>query len=154
MRQILFSILVTRGTVWQLQMFLPNLRRYWTFLECEMSNSLHNYPRVTRLIRLYGLLYNFGIHSFRTTWLCLIIDVLEILAKFLEPSVDRTVINCAFPFRIANVLHCSVRTSKASVLKLVYVTHWSMQLSNHICCEACMQNRRQNMSVHQLPRYY
>ena len=43
------------------------------------------------------------IHDFRLYWPCLIIDVLESWAKFLEPSGYGIVINCRFTLCLANV---------------------------------------------------
>ena len=49
---------------------------------------------------------SFGIHNFRFTWPCLIVEVLATWAKLLAPPGCYTVINCAFTFSTANIFGC------------------------------------------------
>ena len=54
-------------------------------------------PGDTHWICFYGLEHSIGIYGFRPTWTCLIIEILAIWAKFLEPDYD-TVVKCTFTF--------------------------------------------------------
>ena len=60
-------------------------------------------PIATHQIFCYGLEHGFGILGFRSTWPCLVVEVLVIRVKFLEPSGYCTVINCTFTFGPTNI---------------------------------------------------
>ena len=53
--------------------------------------------------------FHYRIYGFKSTWPCLIIEVLATRAKFLEPSGLCTMINCTFTFWALNVFGCSHR---------------------------------------------
>ena len=92
------------------------------------------------------------IHTFRSTWPCLIIKVVAAQIKFPQPSADCTAISCAFTFYTANVFGCfwgvidQFKLVKHNFLKstLSDVDLYSFQTSEAMHC----------MSEHQLPRYY
>ena len=109
-------------------------------------------PNATLWIWFYSLEHRLGIHSYRSTWSSLIVEVLATWAKFLKPSGYSTVINCAFAFHTTNVFSCccSVMTQfEAKVPKLDYVACSSVWLLNHIRSEAMHK-----VSPHQLSRYH
>ena len=56
----------------------------------------------THHICLYGLEHGLGTYGFRSTWPCLIIEVLGTQVRFLEPSGYLTVIKCTFTFCTTN----------------------------------------------------
>ena len=109
----------------------------------------------THWICLYGLEQGFRINSFRSTWPCLIIEILLVPAKFLKPFGFCTVINCIFPFCKTNVFSCfcSVMTQFKLMMhkfpNLDYVAHSSVQLLNLKQSKAM-----HSISAHQLPWYY
>ena len=60
----------------------------------------------TRQICLYGLEQGLGIHGFKLTWSCLVVEVLSIQVKFLRLFAYCTEINCTFTFCTTNILGC------------------------------------------------
>ena len=100
------NILVIWGTVRLPLMLLMRSGRWRTIWYSEVLSS----PGTLRML-LIGFA---SIHSFRPNWLCLIVEVFETGAKFLEPSSYCIGIDCANTFRTANVFGCfrSVWTRK------------------------------------------
>ena len=76
---------------------------YWI---CEVDETQETVRGQAHQICIYGWKYGLGIHSFRLTWSCLIIEFLATLSTFLESSNYRTVITYAFTFRTTNVFCC------------------------------------------------
>ena len=103
-------------------------------------------PRATRQICLYDLEHGRGIYAFRPIGLWLIVKVLAIWLKFLQPSSYCFVINCAFTFHTTTLGGVLPRRSDP---ELNYAARSSMQLSNHTRNEPM-----HNVSAHQLPRFY
>ena len=113
------NILLTCGTI----------RYLWCFCRAGEVNQpdwnaeLAWYsPRATRQIFLYGFEPSLRIHAFRLTWLCLIANVLGTQVKRLDIFCYSSVINCAFIFQAINVFDCTVRTRKAQVFGLNFVS--------------------------------
>ena len=116
--------------IWQLQVHLD--KAHYT----EMLSSPD-----TLIVLLTGLAsileHSFGIHGFKSNWLCLIVKDLETWSKFLEPSGCRTVINYTFTFRrTTNVLvgFCDIM-ALIEPKALAYIAHSSVQLSNYAWSE-------------------
>ena len=82
------------------------IKVFWTPLlqmnQWDTEFSWYSSSAVNRVC-LYGLEHDLGIHDFKRTWPCLIVDVLATRAKSLLSSVYCTVTNCAFTFRSTNV---------------------------------------------------
>ena len=89
-------------------------------------------------------------HGFRSNWLFLIVKVLAMQVKFVEPFGCCTVINCTFIlykcFLLLSQCYHSVQTCKALVPELNYVAHSSVLHSNNTVkqCTMC-QHTNQNM---------
>ena len=124
---------------------LQMLWRLSTTLECEMLRSpdtlwvlLAGFTSIVKMskhtglcgaevtwyfpsaiCRLYGLEYDLWIHNFSPTWARLIVEVFATQAKFLKPSCNCTLINCAFTFHTTNIFsllprhYGPLRTGKA-----------------------------------------
>ena len=149
MSQMLCNILLTRHNLAVLDSFagvmkVINHTGLWDAKLTWYSLS------ATCLICLYGL----EIHSFRLTWLCLIIKVLATQAKFLKASGYCTVISCAFTFWITNVFSCfcnimtqfNLAKFKFTNQTTLHIYQFSFQLTHGV--KIC------TISVHQLPWYY
>ena len=63
-------------------------------------------PSDAQRIYLSGLDHGFRNNAFRSTWPCLIVEVLVTWPKFLEPSGYCTVINCVFTLDPTYVFGC------------------------------------------------
>ena len=103
--------------------------RWWSTLDYEMLNPpdtlqvlLIGFAKVVKVMKHTGLWdaeptwyssnvthqvclwkQSLGIHSFRPTWLCLIIEVLETWPNFLQPFGYCILINCTFIFHTTNM---------------------------------------------------
>ena len=63
-------------------------------------------PSATHWICLYGMKYGPGVHTFRPTWPCPVIEVLVTWAKFFKPSNFCIVIKCNSTFCTTNIFNC------------------------------------------------
>ena len=63
-------------------------------------------PNACYQLYIYSLEHAFGIHGFRPTWPCLIVELLETSAKFLQLFGYCNVIKCSFTFFPTNVFNC------------------------------------------------
>ena len=135
-------------------MVLPKSWKWWTTLNCGMSS----FPDTLRVLPAGfasdGLKHCLGIHVFRPTWLCLIVEVLATWEKFLKPLSYCTVINCNFTFNQHNFFIASVVSWYS--LNCLNISFWIrircvffVRLSNHTINEA-----EHSVSAHQLPQYY
>ena len=95
------NILVTLGTIWQLQMLFLWSWRWRTTEKCNMASSLNTL--CTHQICHTDLEHSLRIYSFRRTENCLIVKILATQAKFLESSGYCTVIKCAFIFSTIDI---------------------------------------------------
>ena len=97
MSQKFCNILVTWCTIQEFRMFLPRLCRWLTRCQAHLILS----PSATQWICLSSLNHDLRIHSFRPSCLGLIIKVFARQAKFLPPSDDCTLNDCAFTFYLS-----------------------------------------------------
>ena len=102
-----------------------------------------------------GFEHGLGIHGFRTTCHSLIVKVLATRAKFLEPSVYCTLINCSFNFSHMKCFGLRPRrygpvwTCKTLVASLDFIARSYVQLLNYIQSETM-----HNVSARLLQLYY
>ena len=79
--QKFFNILAIWGTVWQLQILLPKLRKEWNkFGLCNAELTWYS-PSATYRVCLYSLEHSLGIYSFWPIWTCLRVKVFATLLK-------------------------------------------------------------------------
>ena len=103
---------------------------------CDVELAWYS-PSATRQIYCYGWKQRPEFYCFTSTSTWLIFEVLTTRAKFLEPSSYCSVITCTFIVRTMIVYwlflyhHGPVRTHKAYVPELDYVTHSSVRFSNY-----------------------
>ena len=108
------------------------------------------YPPRALQIWLHSLEHSLGINAFRSTWSCLIVEILAIrTVKFLQPWGYSIWINWTFTFCTRNVFGC-IRDVMTQLELIKHVTELDHEgFKSHARGEAM-----NSMLVHQLPRYY
>ena len=122
------DILITLGTIRNLRL----MKRMKHTGQCDSELAWYS-TSITRRIRLGGLDRGLRILGVSRIWHCLIIVVLEIRAKFLEPFGYWTVIKCTFTvlpwgFQITDGLKQCIRCQRTLYLEITKYTEYLPQV--------------------------